>query len=272
VKPEQSMQHLVASAVEVAGPKQFDEALPQPQRRPAFFGDGQLPPELEKAKNDYYRDVLVLAFPTPAGNQRIRDIDEKALYVRAPFTSQPGVKSRLPSAGSYPALPAEAVVAADRVVDITAKMDANGRLAWDVPAGDWTIMRFGRTSNGAGTRPAPLPGLGLECDKCDKAALDAHFDAFIGALLREIGPRKESGGAGWTMLHIDSWEMGAQNWTGAFREEFRRRRGYDSLHYLPAITGRVVDSMEVSERFLWDLRQTAQELIIENHAEHLKAL
>ena len=74
------------------------------------------------------------------------------------------------------------------------------------------------------------------------------------------------------MLHIDSWEMGAQNWTAAFREEFRRRRGYDPVRYLPAITGRVVDSLEVSERFLWDLRQTAQELVIENHAEHLKAL
>ena len=74
------------------------------------------------------------------------------------------------------------------------------------------------------------------------------------------------------MLHIDSWEMGAQNWTAAFREEFRRRRGYDPVRYLPAITGRVVDSMEVTERFLWDLRQTAQELVIENHAEHLKAL
>ena len=68
------------------------------------------------------------------------------------------------------------------------------------------------------------------------------------------------------MLHIDSWEMGAQNWTAAFREEFRRRRGYDPLRYLPAMTGRVVDSLEVSERFLWDLRQTAQELVIENHA------
>jgi hypothetical protein len=34
--------------------------------------------------------------------------------------------------------------------------------------------------------------LGLECDKLDKAALDSHFDAFIGALLREIGPRKTS--------------------------------------------------------------------------------
>ena len=69
VKPEQSMQHLVASAVEVAGPKHFDEVLPRPQRRPAFFGDGALPPELEKAKNDFYRDVVVLAFPDTDGQR-----------------------------------------------------------------------------------------------------------------------------------------------------------------------------------------------------------
>jgi hypothetical protein len=62
IKPEQSMQHLVASAVEVAGPKRFDEVLPRPQRRPAFFGDGQLPAEMEKAKNDFYRDEVLLAF------------------------------------------------------------------------------------------------------------------------------------------------------------------------------------------------------------------
>jgi hypothetical protein len=272
VKPEQSMQHLVASAVEVAGPKHFEEILPRPQRRPAFFGDGQLPAELEKAKNAFYRDEVVLAFPTPIGNQRISDIDEKALYVRAPYSSQPNVKPFLPSAASYPMLPADAVVTADRMVDLTSRLGADGRLAWDVPEGKWTIMRFGRTSTGACTRPAPLPGLGLECDKLDPAALDAHFDAFIGALLREIGPRKQSTESGWTMLHIDSWEMGAQNWTAAFREEFRRRRGYDPLRYLPAIAGRVVDSLEVSERFLWDLRQTAQELVIQNHAKHLKAL
>ncbi len=272
VKPEQSMQLVVASAVEVTGPKRFEEVLPQPQRRPAFFGDGKLPPDLEKAKNEFYGDVAVMAFPTPTGKERIADIDEKALYVRAPYSSQPGVKPSLPAAASYPSLPAEAVVAADRVVDLTAKMGTDGRLAWDVPEGKWTILRFGRTSNGAGTRPAPLPGLGLECDKMDKAALDAHFDAFIGALLREIGPRKESAEAGWNMLHIDSWEMGSQNWTPAFREEFRRRRGYDPMRYLPAMTGRVVDSMEVSERFLWDLRQTSQELMIENHAEHLREL
>ncbi len=38
------------------------------------------------------------------------------------------------------------------------------------------------------------------------------------------------------------------------------------------MTGRVVDSVEISERFLWDLRQTAQELVVENHALRLKEL
>jgi alpha-L-rhamnosidase/Glycosyl hydrolase 2 galactose-binding domain-like/Bacterial alpha-L-rhamnosidase 6 hairpin glycosidase domain len=272
VKPEQSMQYLVGSAVEVTGPKHYDEVLPRPQRRPAFFGDGQMPADLEKAKNDFYRDEVVLAFPTPEGKERISDIDEKALYVRAPYSSAPNVKPFLPSAAKYPALPKQAVVAADRVVDVTSRMGADGRLAWDVPEGKWTIMRFGRTSTGACTRPAPKPGLGLECDKMDPAALEAHFDAFIGTLLREIGSPTNSAGAGWTMLHIDSWEMGSQNWTAAFRQEFQRRRGYDPLRYLPAITGRVVDSVEVTERFLWDLRQTAQELVIQNHGQHLKDL
>ena len=74
------------------------------------------------------------------------------------------------------------------------------------------------------------------------------------------------------MLHIDSWEMSSQNWTGAFREEFGRRRGYDLFPYLPVLTGGVVESHEVSERFLWDLRQTAHELVLENHAARLKQL
>ncbi|MEK7685082.1 MAG: glycosyl hydrolase [Verrucomicrobiota bacterium] len=272
VKPEQSMQHLVASATEVTGPKRFEEVLPRPQRRPAFFGDGALPPDLEKAKNEFYQDVVVLAFPTPAGNQRIADIDEKALYVRAPYSSQPGVRPFLPAPADYPALPTGAAVESARIIDLTERLAPDGRLTWDVPEGLWTILRFGRTSTGANTRPAPVPGLGLESDKFDPAALDAHFDSFVGALLRELGPRQALADAGWTSLHIDSWEMGAQNWTSAFRDEFRRRRGYDLFRYLPALTGRVVDSIEITERFLWDLRQTAQELVIENHAQHLKEL
>lgn len=271
VEPESSMQHIVSSAVEVAGPRRLDEVLPRPARRPAFFGDGGLPPEIEKAKDEFYRDVAVLAFPSPDGTFRIEDIDEKALFVRAPYSSQPGVKPWIPPPAEHPELPPGAAIRPARIVDLSDSLGPDGRLSWDVPEGRWTILRFGRTATGANTRPAPRPGLGLECDKFDRAALEAHFDAFVGTLLREIGPGRRTD-VGWTFLHIDSWEMGAQNWTRAFREEFRGRRGYDPLPYLPAVAGRVVESLEISERFLWDLRQTAQELVVENHAEHLKRL
>ncbi|MCX6143675.1 MAG: glycosyl hydrolase [Ignavibacteriales bacterium] len=272
VKPEQSMQHIVASDTTVSGPMHFEGSLRQPVRWPAFFGDGLLPPELEKTKNEFYRDAAVLAFPSPKGSQRIEDIGEKALYVRAPYSSFPKVKSFLPTSGEYPSLPDGETIKAGSLIDLTSRLLPDGKFSWDVPEGSWTILRFGVTSTGATTRPAPVPGLGLECDKLDTTALNAHFDAYIGSLLREIGPHTNSSGAGWTFLHIDSWEMGAQNWTPLFREEFRRRRGYDLFPYLPAITGRIVESPEVSERFLWDVRQTAQELVLQNHALHLKEL
>jgi hypothetical protein len=270
VKPEQSMQHIVASETNVAGGRRFDGLLPQPPPRPPFFGP--VPSELEPLRAGFYRDVAVLAFPSPEGEHRIADLDDKALYVRAPYSSQPGVKPYLPAPAEYPALPAGTTIARDRIVDLTDRIGADGRLTWDVPEGRWTLLRFGRVTTGANTRPAPQPALGFECDKFDPAALDAHFDAFIGALLREVGPRPNDRKAGWTMLHIDSWEMGSQNWTAKFRDEFQRRRGYDPLPYLPVMTGRIVESLEISERFLWDVRQTAQELVVENHAQHLKTL
>lgn len=271
VKPEQSMQHLVASETNAAGPARFQATLPKPAPRSPFFGEGTLTPELKKARDEFYRDVAVLAFPTPAGHARIADVDEKALYFRAPYSSQPGVKPFLPAPAQYPPLPVEECIAANRILDLTDKLGADGGLDWNVPAGQWTILRFGRRSTGQTTRPAPLPGLGFECDKFDPAALDAQYAAFVEVLLRGLGPRQNPG-AGWTMLHIDSWEMSSQNWTGRFREEFRNRRGYDLLRYLPVLTGRVVGSAELSERFLWDLRQTAQELVVENHALHLREL
>jgi hypothetical protein len=272
VEPAQSMQHLVGKATRVKGPILYDDTLARPDRRPAFFGDGLLPPALERQKDEYYRDVMVLAYPTPPRQETIPSIDEKALYTRAPYSSMTSVRSFFPSSADHPATAAGGAVDPGRVLDLTPLYVPGGRLRWEAPAGDWTILRLGATSTGANTRPAPVPGLGLECDKLDTAALNTHFDAFFGALLREIGPRDLSRRGGWKNLHIDSWEMGAQNWTGAFRQEFSQRRGYDLAPYLPALTGAVVGNREMSERFLWDFRQTAQELVLKNHAAHLKEL
>jgi hypothetical protein len=38
------------------------------------------------------------------------------------------------------------------------------------------------------------------------------------------------------------------------------------------LAGRIVGTEEMSERFLWDLRQTAQELVVENHVGYLKQM
>jgi len=64
--------------------------------------------------------------------------------------------------------------------------------------------------------------------------------------------------------------MGAQNWSPNFRKEFIKRRGYDPKLYLPVYAGMTVESLQVSERFLWDVRQTSNELILENHAGRFK--
>jgi hypothetical protein len=271
VRPEQSMQLLVASATDVSGPSRFDAVLPRPQPRKPYFGEKGLPPELVGTMQAFYLDVAALAVPkTPAG--LIADLDEKALYLRHPYSSRPGTKPYLPAPTGHPILAADSTIARNRVIDLTGRMQSNGALNWDVPPGDWTILRFGRTSSGANTRPAPLPGLGLECDKFDAGALDAHFRDFIGVLLGDLASQPARRDSGWTMLHIDSWEMGAQNWSGNFREEFRRRRGYDPLPFLPSYTGRIVESAEITERFLWDMRLTSQELVVENHARHLAEL
>ena len=91
----------------------------------------------------------------------------------------------------------------------------------------------------------------------------------MGKLVADVGPL-----AGKTLVstHIDSWEVGVQNWTPRFRQEFQRLRGYDPLPFLPVMTGRVVDSMEVSERFLWDLRETISQLLLDNYAGHFREL
>jgi hypothetical protein len=271
VKPEQSMQHLVASETTVTGPRSFEAELPRPQPRVPFFGEKTLTPDLARLWREYYREVAVLAFPTPRGNRRIAAIEEKALYQRAPYSSKPGVKPLLPAPAEHPVTPAEETIARERIVDLTSQLTSDGKLRWEVPAGEWTILRFGRTATGQTTRPAPTPGLGFESDKFDPAALDAHLEQFAGRLIREIGPNRRPG-RGLTTLHFDSWEMSAQNWSANFRAEFQQRRGYDPLRFLPAMTGRVVGSEETTERFLWDLRQTAQELVIANHVTRLREM
>ena len=240
IMPEQSMQKVVWTETELSGPRHFDGKLPQAE-----------------ANHGFYRDIAVLAFPTP-GDYRIPDIKFKALYERRDVP---------PAAETH--VPPEMAIAPARLTDLTARLDKDGRLAWDVPAGKWTIMRLGHTGTGVENAPAPATGRGLECDKLSREGIEAQFAGMMAKLIADVGP---AAGQALVATHIDSWENGAQNWTARMREEFRARRGYDPIPYLPALSGRVVDNLEVSERFLWDLRQTVTDLLVENYAGHMAKL
>ncbi|MBL4678992.1 MAG: glycosyl hydrolase [Mucilaginibacter sp.] len=268
VRANQSMQHLVDSQVTVAAGDKQKIVLPVPPPKKPFFGEGGLSPEMKTEWAAWYQDVAVLAFPATAQVDTLKDIDEKALYYRAPYSSGV-VRPYMPAPGNNGNT--KDAIAKSQIIDLTSKMKSDGTLDWSPPSGKWTVMRFVSRNNGAITRPAPVPGLGMEVDKFDTTALNAHLDKYVGNLIRKTGKTNNSIKGGLKRLHIDSWEMGAQNWTGLFRQEFIKRRGYDPLKYYPVYAGDVVGSPEESERFLWDLRQTAQELVLQNHAEHVKA-
>jgi hypothetical protein len=267
IKADQSMQHLVPATVTTKGPAKFNQILPLPQPRISRYHRNQTP-QMRKEINEFYKDVALFAFPRR--EPVIADIQEKALFIRNPFTSMQGVRPYLPSPASYPAATKAQAIDPKTIIDLTRRLKADGRLIWDVPPGEWTIVRLGVRSTGANTRPSPAAGLGLESDKFSKEALATHFEAFFDPLLKAIGPRPKDRNAGFVALDADSWEMSSQNWTPGFREEFKKRCGYDPWLYFATYTGCVVGSREQTERFLWDVRKVCQEILLENHAAELQ--
>ncbi len=166
-------------------------------------------------------------------------------------------------------IPDDLCVPQDRIVDVTRYMDSDGRLRWDVPEGNWTILRLGHTSTGHRTA-ASGGGTGLECDKFRADAVRLQFDRWFGEAIRQAGPELSSRVL--KVFYLDSWEAGSQNWSPVFREEFKQRRGYDLLPYLPVMAGIPVGSADVSERFLYDVRTTIDELVSDRFYKGLAEL
>ena len=155
-------------------------------------------------------------------------------------------------------LPDSLCVPLGKVITLTDKLGTDGRLNWTPTAGRWTILRVGHTATGY-TNYTGGGALGLECDKFNPAAVQLQFDSWFGEALRQGGT--ELAGRVLKTLHVDSWECGSQNWSQNFAAEFRQRRGYDLLPYMPVLAGVPLQSADVSERVLFDVRQTIAELV-----------
>jgi hypothetical protein len=153
------------------------------------------------------------------------------------------------------------------VVDLSKNRKADGTISWNVPAGKWKIMQTGMTTTGATNGPASPEATGLETDKMSKKHIAAHFDAYLGEIIRRIpaSDRKT-----WKVVVEDSYETGGQNWTDGLIEEFTTKFGYSPIPYLPVLKGNVVGSRDLSDRFLWDLRRMVADKVSYDYVAGLR--
>ena len=154
------------------------------------------------------------------------------------------------------------------VVDLTSKFHTDGMLEWTPPAGDWIIARMGYALTGATNAPAPLEATGYEVDKLKKGATKTFMDEYL--KLYEDASGGMMGQHGVNNVATDSWEAGFQNWTDGILDDFQRLRGYDPKPWLPALTGRIVQSSEATDRFLWDFRRTIANLVITSNFDQVR--
>ncbi len=253
IKPENSMKVLVYTEATAVGGQHVAMDLPQPA-----------------ATQNFYRDAVWIAYPTPAADSRLPNFNNGRGNARGGPAAPAGARGAGPA--SAPATP-ESPIDPAQVIDLSKAMNDKGHLEFDPPAappGNWTILRIGFTTNGTQNHPGPDGGVGLEVDKFSKEALDVHFNAFFSKYYEVMQPAAAKHKVA---ALIDSYETGLQNWTDKFPEEFKKRRGYDIGPYMPAMMlGRIVGSADISQRFLWDVRKTQGELMNENYYGHFTEL
>ena len=246
VTPQQAMKQVAWTETHVSGGK-VDEVLPEPER-----------------VLDCYWDDIVFAYPS----LRPDASENKNFLQQANYPQGRGMQG--PMGGQD----LSAVVGGVRqddcidphaVQDLTEMVDENGRLVWTAPEGDWTVVRMGYVPVDR-TQSAPPSGYGgLEIDKYSTRALDEYFEWLYPRLIGNLSRLAAGNGAS---MVIDSYEVGKSNWTPLMRQEFRQRRGYDMLPYLPALIGKYVGDEETTNRFLWDFRRTCADLFADNYTSH----
>jgi hypothetical protein len=184
---------------------------------------------------------------------------------KAAFSAAQGIYAM-----ATPSVPAPDTIPKADVVDLTSKMRPDGTLDWTPPAGHWVVLRIGDSLTGQTNNPASPEATGLEVDKLNAGYVKAYFDNYLGQYKDATGGLM--GKRGLQYMVTDSWEAGVANWTDNMMAEFAKRRGYDIRPWLPALTGRVVESAEASDRFLWDFRKTLSDLVAENYYDQLTTI
>lgn len=227
-----SPKELVWTAAQVPGPKLIRCQLKKP----------------ESLK--YFNDIAVLAVRRDDAKRinPTKDLDKASL--------EDALATKWRKINTKPKTP----TVATGVVDLTGKVDAEGNLSWTVPAGNWTILRFGY---------AAMDGHEFDVDILDPKAVEGHYNRMGKALVKDAGPL-----AGKTLTHFYSvsWEGAIPTWTGNFDAYFKKYRGYAPRNFMAVLAGMTIKNNETTQRFLNDYYKTLGDCFRENFYGTLRRL
>ncbi|MDI9363765.1 MAG: glycosyl hydrolase [Flavobacterium sp.] len=173
------------------------------------------------------------------------------------YEGKNGTVWRISKASNAAIVPDSLCVPLKQLINITT-FYKDGKLNWQVPKGNWTIIRIGHTSTGHKNETAG-GGKGLECDKFNAQAINLQFNSWFNKIYQSVDSATAKNVV--KVFHVDSWECSSQNWSPVFAAEFKKRRGYNLLTYLPVMAGVPIQSAIKSEQVLWDVRKTINELV-----------
>jgi len=225
-KPENATMRIYNSEKIITGPcklNNFKIPFPDIAKLMQSTGDRALIQKDSSGKPVYYKEIEVLAYP----------VNEKLII------ADPNL-----------------------VLDLSGKMDKDGNLTWDAPAGKWKIVRMICANTGQPMIQHTPSSKGPMIDHFNPKATEVHIQYFIDKLLKGLGTFE---GKALKYLYSDSYEIVGQLWTPNMLEEFKTRMGYDITPFIPVFEGYTVINQDVSKRFLYDYAQVLSDLIIDSH-------
>lgn len=232
VLPAESMQKVVWTDTIMKGGKKI-EGLQMWQ--PESYKDGKM--QSAGSEGGYYQDIAAFA-------------------IRFKGKTSPAWRNATDSAARSEAVPMTDVLPLKMEGGMVMGVMVNGILQNKLPKGSWCLLRMGHTSTGQ-THATDGKGMGLEVDRFSPAAVKKLFDSWYAPLLNRPHGDVVS------YLYIDPREWGSQNWGCQFAEEFKVRRGYDLIPYLPVMAGVPLESASRYEQVQNDIRLTIEELVKE---------
>jgi hypothetical protein len=144
---------------------------------------------------------------------------------------------------------------------ISDQLNENKVLEWEVPEGEWEIIRYVMTNTGLKLRIPNPASDGLATDHLSAIATKNHINYLTTKLEEKFGDLNQSSV---NNFYLPSYEVYGMIWTYDMLKEFQKYRSYDLVKYLPALGGYVVENEETTDRFLYDYQKTLGDILVHN--------